>query len=266
MPKLRHPELTKGKAVSYLLDLYRNEPKFVRELDEIRHPYFPLLSGLADATLYFWAECKKVLPSEDYWAVVEFYQGKRQQPPSLNISLEEQRRTISQLWTQLQPYASALTELVYRWKLRAPWAIPTLMYCDILDFMALMGLPMEIDVPVNSLGRLYPWSVPLPDLAITVSPWAFFLSGKEQIQREIAEKLSQYEGQIKTAGFHEFPSALRMHAKWWFEHYIHRKTYDEIAQMEVYTPGGSPIVYGRNVGEAVRRFSNFIGIKPRALK
>jgi len=33
MPKLRHPELTKGKAVSYLLDLYRNEPKFVRELD-----------------------------------------------------------------------------------------------------------------------------------------------------------------------------------------------------------------------------------------
>jgi hypothetical protein len=76
MPKLRHPELTKGKAVSYLLDLYRNEPKFVRELDEIRRPYFPLLFGSADVTLNFWADCKKALASEDYWAVVEILPGK----------------------------------------------------------------------------------------------------------------------------------------------------------------------------------------------
>lgn len=267
MPKLRHPELTKGKAVSYLLDLYRNEPKFVRELDEIRRPYFPLLFGLADATLHFWAECKKVLPSEDYWALVEFYQGKSQQPPSLDAELKEQRRLMEKLWDQLQPYAITLRELTFKWKLSAPWAVQTIIYYDVFDLMTIRGLPMEIDVPINSLGHLYYiWPAPLPDLVITISPWAFFLSGKEQIQREIAEKLSQYEGQIKTAGFHEFPSALRTHAKWWFEHYIHRKTYDEIAQMEVYTPGGSPIVYGRNVGEAVRKFSNFIGIKPKALK
>jgi hypothetical protein len=129
-----------------------------------------------------------------------------------------------------------------------------------------MGLPMEIDVPIDSLIRLFPWSIPLPDLEITVSPWAFFISGKEQIQREIAQKLSHYQNKIKTAGFHEFPSALERHAKWWFEHYIYRKTYDEIAQIEVNTPGGSQIVYGRNVGEAVRKFSNLIGIKPNALK
>jgi hypothetical protein len=50
MPKLRHPELTKGKAVYYLLNLYRNDPDFIDELDEIRHPYFSVLLGLADAT------------------------------------------------------------------------------------------------------------------------------------------------------------------------------------------------------------------------
>jgi hypothetical protein len=266
MPKLRHPELTKGQAVSYLLALYRNEPGFVRELDEIRRPYLRLLFGLADATLHFWAECKKVLPSEDYWAVVEFYQGKSQQLPPLHTELEEQRRLVEQLWAQLQPYASVLKELVFRWKLRAPWAVQTLMCYDVLDCMTLLGLPMEIDVPINSLGQLYPWPAPQPDLVVTVSPWAFFLLGKEQIKKEIAEKLSQYESQIKDAGFHEFPSALRTHAKWWFEHYIHKETYDVIAQTEVNTPGGSPIVYGRNVGEAVRRFSKFISIKPKALK
>ena len=266
MPKLRHPELTKGKAVSYLLDLYRNEPEFIRELDEIRRPYFPLLFSLADATLHFWAECKKALPSEDYWYAIEYYQGKSQQIPPLPYELEEQRRLMGQLWTQLQPYASVLKELVFKWRLRAPWAVQTLMYYDVFDCMTLLGLPMEIDVPINSLGHLYPWPAPLPDLVVTVSPWAFFLSGKEQIQREIAEKLAQYESKIKTAGFHEFPSALRTHAKWWFEHYVHRKTYDAIAMMELDRTGNSPAVYGRNVGEAVRRFSNFIGIKPKALK
>jgi hypothetical protein len=266
MPKLRHPQLTKGKAVSYLLDLYRNEPEFVRELDEIRRPYFPLLSGLADTTLCFWAECKKVLPPEDYWAVVEYYQGKRQQAPPLPHELEEQRRLMEQLWTQLQPYANALSELVFKWKLRAPWSVQILIYYDVFDFMILMGLPKEIDVPIDSLGHLYPWPTPLANLMVTVSPWAFFLSGKEQIQREIAQKLSQYESKIKMAGFHEFPSALIKHAKWWFEHHIHGKTYDAIAMMELDTTGNSPTVYGRNVGEAVRRFSNFIGIKPKALK
>jgi hypothetical protein len=91
MPKLRHPELTKGKAVSYLLDLYRNDSEFIKELDEIRRPYFPVLLGLADATLDFWAECKKMLLPEDYWAVIEFYQGKRQQIPLLNGELDDRR-------------------------------------------------------------------------------------------------------------------------------------------------------------------------------
>ena len=266
MPKLRHPELTKGKAVSYLLDLYRNDSEFIKELDEIRRPYFPVLLGLADATLDFWAECKNMLLPEDYWAVIEFYQGKSQQIPTLNGELEDRRSLMEQLWMQLQSYAKALEPLTSKWKLRARWAIPTLIYCDIFDLMVVMGLPMEIDVPIDSLTRLYPWSMPLSDLEITVSAWAFFISGKEQIQREIAQKLSQYQNKIKAEGFHEFPSALERHAKWWFGHYVHRKTYDEIAQMEVYTPGDTSIIYARNVGEAVRRFSNLIGIKPNALK
>jgi hypothetical protein len=266
MPKLRHPELTKGKAVSYLLNLYRNDPDFINELDEIRRLYFLVLLGLADATLDFWAECKKMLLPEDYWAVIEYYQGKSQHISALNGELEERRSLMEQLWIQLQSYAKALLPLTNKWKLRAPWAIPTLIYCDIFDLMAVMGLPTEIDVPIDSLIRLYPWSIPLPDLEITISPWAFFVSGKEQIQRGIAKKLSQYESKLKMAGFHEFPSALGKHAKWWFEHYVHGKTYDEIAQMEVYTPGSTPITYARNVGEAVRRFSKLIGIEPKALK
>jgi hypothetical protein len=266
MPRLGYSKIVRGNAIAYLLDLYRNEFDFVRELDEIRRPYFPLLASLADATLHFWAECKKALSPTDYWYVIEYYQGKTQQIPHLHNELEEQRRRMEQLWSQLQPYASALNELTFSWKLRAPWAVQILIFYDVFDFMTIMGLPMDIDVPIDCLGHLYPWPIPVADLVITISPWAFFLSGKKQIQREISEKLSQYEGQIKAAGFLEFPSALRTHAKWWFEHYIHRKTYDVIAVTEPDRPSDSPPVYGRTVGDAVRRFSNFIGIKPKALK
>jgi gamma-glutamylcyclotransferase (GGCT)/AIG2-like uncharacterized protein YtfP len=266
MPRLRHPVLIKGKAVSYLVDIYRNDEEFVKDLDEMRRPYLPVLFGLADSTLDFWAECKSKLSQDDYWAVIEFYQGKSEQMPSLDGELEDRRSLMEQLWMQLQPYAKALLPLTNKWKLRSVWAIPILIYCDIFDLMAIMGLPTEIDVPIGSVVRLYPLPISIPDLEIAISPWVFFISDKGQIQKEIAQKLSDYQNKIKSSGFHEFPSALKKHARWWFEHYVHRKTYDEIAQMEVYTPGDTPIIYARNVGEAVRRFSNLIGIKPNALK
>lgn len=266
MPKLGHPYLTKGKAIAYLLDLYRNDSEFVKELDEIRRPYMPLLFNLARAILSFSAESKKALTSQDYWTLVACFQGKSQQAPNLPTEVEEQKERMKQLGDKLQPYATALGKFAFKWKLRAPWAVQTLISYDIFDFATAMGLPTQVDVPIESLGELYPWRVGLPDLEIKASPWVFFLSSRGQIEKEIAMKLEQHENRIKSAGFHEFPSALRNHAKWWFEHYVHRKPYDEIAQMEAYTPAGSLIAHATNVGDAVRRFSKLIGMRPKTLK
>lgn len=84
--------------------------------------------------------------------------------------------------------------------------------------------------------------------------------------KQIGRRLAIYEDELKEMGLRERPSALEKHAWWWFQRYVRNKTYDEIAQMEAYTPAGSLISYRRNVGTAVRRFSRLAGISSQTLK
>jgi hypothetical protein len=165
---------------------------------------------------------------------------------------------------QLQPYFDGLSRLAYKWKLRARWAALVLLYADIIDCWKAKGMPAEVDIPLEAFDSLVPWEPPALPLTITVPSRAIILLGREQVLKNIGKQLEEYENQIKAAGLKEYPSRLESYARWWYEHYVHRKTYDEIAQMEAYTKDGSLISYARNVGSAVRRFSKFIGIGPKS--
>lgn len=265
-PKLTHPFLAKGQAIAYLIQVYRNDLGFVEELDRIRQPYMPVLFDLAKAILSFWVECRKTLAPDEYWTLRDYYLGESQQAPGLPAQLEEQRKQMQQLWGDLQPYALGLSNLAYRWKLRAHWAASVLLYYDIFDMLGAIGLPREIDIPLESLTQVYPWSLPLPPLHIEVPAWAFMFSGRKEIGQEVAANLADYENALKAEGFSEAPHALSAHARWWFEHYVHGRKYDDIAQEEVYKPGGMLISYSKNVGAAIRRFSKLIGIHAETLK
>ncbi len=105
-----------------------------------------------------------------------------------------------------------------------------------------------------------PWPPPLPPLKIEVSAWTFFVFSRDEITSEIADRLYDYEKKLKQIGIKEYPSSLVRHARWWFEHFVNGKKYDEIAQQETYTPGGSIISYAKNVGIAVRKFGKLVGI------
>ena len=137
---------------------------------------------------------------------------------------------------------------------------------NIHDYLKQYGMPDTIDVSLQEMDFLYPWPPPLPPFEVKVSSWAFFLYGRTQIQSEIAKQLRDYEDRLKALDYKENPSRLRRHAKWWFECFIHGKEYDDIAQEEAYTPGGSLVSYARSVGVAVRKFSRLIGIDASDLK
>jgi len=106
--------------------------------------------------------------------------------------------------------------------------------------------------------------VAVPHLKITVPASALIFWGRERVLAELAKRLKHYEDEIKAKGFRENPSRLEKHARWWFEYYVHGKTFDQIAAMETYI--GGPIPYAANVGAAVRRFSKLISIDPKSLK
>ena len=117
-------------------------------------------------------------------------------------------------------------------------------------------MPEDIDVPLEQLDLLYPWPPPISPLEIKVSSWAFVFYGRKQIQAEIAKKLKEYEARLKTVGLKEKPSALENHAKWWFEHYVKGKPYQELAQQ---FPGTEEETIKRKVWE----FSKLVGIRTR---
>ena len=81
------------------------------------------------------------------------------------------------------------------------------------------------------------------------------------ILKVIERKLASYETLLKERGLQELSSSLERHAKWWFEHYIKNKTYDDIADSERKVGGGN----SKYIGACVRRFSKLIGIDPEKL-
>jgi hypothetical protein len=258
MPRLSYPAITKAHAIDSLLKLYRDDQGFVEELEEIRDPYLDLIIQYALDSFDF-AVKSELSPREFFDRVINRTKNQKQ-----GVLFFPQ--TPAYL-AQLQPYFDALNKLAYRWKLRAPWAAPMLIVYDMFDVLKIKGLiPDQIDLPLEKFSSLYPWTPPVPALEIKVPGWAIILQGREEVLKAINKKLRQYEEDIKAAGLKEYPSSLKKHARWWFEYFVHGKRYDDIAQEEIYAPGGSLVSYARNVGEAIRGFSRLIGIDTRNLK
>ncbi len=268
MPKLGDPRITKGHAASFLIRLYLQEPEFSRDLCQLRDNYLKLVIELGLRQVEFFANCRKALSTEEYQSMLRsFFESGATQGnlTALSRDLARQLKEIKQMYPRLGPYFHGLEQLAYRWKLRASWAGPLLHLYDMHSIFRGIGMPDTIDVPLEQLDLLYPWPPPVSPLEIKVSAWAFVFYGRKQIQVEIARKLKDYEDRLKAVGLTEYPSSLQKHARWWFEHVVHGKKYDDIAQEETYSPGGSSISHARNVGEAVRRFSRLVGIDTKNL-
>lgn len=266
MPRLSHPRLTKGEAITCLLDLYWAEPNFARELQQLRQPYSELLAELARAQVKFWLDCRQALPTEEYKRVLhDFYYEytlKRGKVPKLPSSLSHQLEQIEERFQKLQPYLDGLAELAYKWKLRARWTIFALVWYDIIQIIPqAFELPKEIDIPLDAFDDWQPRAVPAPPLVIKVSSLAYVYLSREQIIERIAKQVREYEARIKDAGLREHPSALEKHTRWWFAHYVRGLTWSQIADeiAEVDAKGGPQ---PENIRKAVIQFSKLIGIRP----
>jgi len=253
MPKLSHPKITKGHAVDALLNLYRDDREFVRELDKIRDPYLDLIIQCA-LDSFDSGRKSELSPKEYFETAIEHAKNVQQGSPFFPEA--------SVYAAQLQPYFDALNKLAYKWKLRAPWAVPMLIIYDMFDVLRIKGLiPGEIDMPLEEFDSLYPWEPPLLPLEIKVSAWAIILQGREKVLTEIGKKLHKYENKIKAAGLSEYPSSLQKHAKWWYAYSVQHRTWrqiaDEVAEVD---PEGGP--QPENIRKAVTRFSKLIGVSP----
>jgi hypothetical protein len=160
---------------------------------------------------------------------------------------------------ELHPYIKALVKMVKKWKLNATWGWGALFTMDMIELLSCES-PEISGVPLELFEKMIPWPPPLSPLKIEVSAWTFLAFSRDEIISEIKDRLFDYEERLKETGLKEYPSRLKHHARWWFEHNVNGKTYEEIAEMEGKIPGGSLISYAKNVGIAVNKFSKLVGL------
>jgi hypothetical protein len=259
MPRLSDPRITQGQAASFLVQLYLQEPEFLAEFRQIRLNHAWLFAEVLATQVHFAIKCKAALSADEHWEMRRaLYElpGTRGATPSLPADLAHQLERIKQTSVKLAPYIHDVEQLAYRWKLRASWAGNMLYLYDMHDCLRELGMPDDVDVPLEQLDLLYPWPPPIPPLEIKVSSWAFVFYGRKQIQVKVAGELKEYEARLKAAGLKEKPSALENHAKWWFEHYVKETPYAKLAKQ---FPGTEAETIKRKVWE----FSKLIGIRTR---
>jgi hypothetical protein len=272
MPKIIPAEWKRELAIFCLLELYEGEAQFVAEWRRLRVPYLSPLTELASVSgLYEVYRFRSILPftwenvhksylvEEHLIKRSSFFRGSRP-------SLDELEERYEQLRENLVPYTTQLTSLAYHWNLRASWAGDELLDEDVESIVS----QLFKEAGVHEFGDLvaeevikHSWEL-MPSsaskdvypLTVRIGPVDFMLQGRRETLMRLRKTLADYEKGLRYAGFGDFPSAVKRHAKWWFEHYVDRKTY---AELETQFAQAGQETIKRKVWE----FSRLVGIKTR---
>jgi hypothetical protein len=257
MPKLSIPVRTTGRAIECLVYLYKKEPGFSEQLQEIRSVHEPAVIKWLDSSIPQWRNLQTELiqtrDGQDTQATLSEANIKLLKKFSNSI------RRFYEGWnvtSDLINYEKELRDLAYSWHFKSKKSGIILILSHIYD---LVGFGMErneivIETPVDVieplLGRLS-----LPPLIFKVSAYELMYSDQGEIVQEFVKELSDYRLKLKSIGWKELPSALKIHAFWWFEHYVHGRSYKEISAEQ------SPELNENSVRQAVFRFRNLLGIE-----
>ena len=159
MPRLSHPKILKGQAIAALIEQYRNDKDFARELDKICDPYLDMIIQFARSS-YEAGKGSKLQNMKDWTNEYK------------TLETEELERIKS----ELQPYCKALYKLAYKWKLTASWVAPMLILYDVVDVLKIDGqLPIETTIPVELYEKFCLFEAPLPAMEFCIPAWAITL-------------------------------------------------------------------------------------------
>jgi hypothetical protein len=137
MSKLTISQRTFGKAMAALVKLYKAEPGFVKELEELRITYSPVLEQWLKIGVPNWIHMKKILTQEELSITRDFFLTENQTISDNLAAKVEPLLSIPDphLSSQLNAYVEALADLAYRWRLKATWAGSVLLFDHSLDMV-----------------------------------------------------------------------------------------------------------------------------------
>lgn len=277
MPRLMPPDWIKELGIVCLLQLYETNTTFVEEWKKARTPYYKQLQQLAKInildyvthlpvpslpkvsnSLFLWSEDKDHL--RDYLYRI----------PPHEIDFGETNKI--EKWSriildEISPYSETLANLADNWNLRADWAAEELLNIDILkleqEIYAAAGVTwIDRTTDQGLLEMIGKYERDFPSFHIEVNIGSLFVAGgKERLLTQIDKQLVKIQEDMKNAGAKKFPSAIVKHSRWWFDHYVLRKSYIDIANgiVDIDLNGGP---HPENIRKAIISFSSTINIRP----
>ncbi len=247
MPRLSDALNNRVRGIIAFVRLYREDPSFEKELNDVCQPHHSLFQQFA--LEYLDSHRGAIdLQDDDYQSLVSNFKE----------TIVGQAADVA----QIKVCFHALDELAYHWKLTVPMSGLFLFLSRVTDEVQFLGIKMW------TTPSFHPHlSVDIPPLELGVVPaWRMTEMSKTELMGLIGASISEYTDNLKKQGLKVRPSKLEKHAEWWLKHHIHGMKYDDIAQEEAYSPHGSLISYAKNVGEAVRKFSRLIGVGQKDMK
>lgn len=203
-------------AVTTIIRLYKNEPNFENEFQQICQFY-------RDPIQYFilcWIKSHReavVLPEREY-----------------QVMLDKLKRNLVD--KQVQDFNPdlcilALDELAWRWKLRLPGHLAgfNLFIDKVSEEVKSLGIKIQ-EGPVFHLH----FSAQSSPLKMEIPSWLIIEYGQEEVVKQVRAAISKYTKQLREKGLSDYPSSLKKHAAWWLGHYVHGKTYPELAEEYAY--------------------------------
>ena len=269
MPRLISVELLPLVARHRLLELFEADAKFVEEWDALKESFISVIERIGAIDSLSLIELSfqigpfgNLYESEYSFQKLKEYVGQIYPDISqskLNDEYQKEER-------KLIPYEKELSELATKWNLVAPWAGEALLSIDIENAKNIVlesaGVADFFKFSVRQASRLIGQdgnSFPSED--IPISMWELLsYGGRSGTISQIRERLARLEKTLKNHGAIELPSALSKHAKWWFDRYVYKVSFNDIANAFI-NEEGSPTP--QHVKAAVNNFSRLAAIYPR---
>ena len=240
MPRLSDTLNDRVRGTIALVRLYREDPSFEKELNDVCQPYHSLFQQFALEYLDSHRDAID-LQDDDYQSLVG----------NLKEKIGGQVADIA----QMQACFHALDELACHWKLAVPMSGLFLFLSRVTDEVQFLGVNIRIT------PSFHPHlSVDIPPLELGAVPaWLTTEMSKTELMGLIGASISEYTDKLKKQGLKTRPSKLEKHAYWWFQHNVKKKNWKDIADEEAQLDEeGGP--YPENIQKAVTRFAKIIGI------
>lgn len=240
MPRLSDALNNRVRGIIALVRLYREDPSFKKELNDVCQPYHSLFKQFALEFLDSHRDAID-LQDDDYQSLVSNFKE----------TIVGQAADVA----QIKVCFHALDELACHWKFTVPMSGWYLFLSKVTDEIQFLG------IKIRTTPSFHPHlSVDILPLELGAVPaWRMTEMSKTELMGFIGASISEYTDSLKKQGLKVRLSKLENHAYWWFQHNVNKKDWKTLADEEAeLDEEGGP--HPENIQKAVTQFAKIIDI------